>query len=308
MSPLMLYCLMTWFVYGSDTLSCAKDTQAVAGHIKALHDTNSKTRRVAADELRRIVAKYPSGTVYLASKDGGEAAWQKKVDQVNPGMAKADVLKILPSFADEQDGSEIGSGDSHYVVYRLDYHWLVRIIYRNPDKVIERPVLQKCALGVGSEMAKNFTGTWTTWHVNGEKGYEIQHKNGKYNGVFTRFHDNGAKSFEQHYVDDVSHGTDTGWRLNGELSYTGQYRNGKQDGKWTHWYSNGNRQCETNYLDGKYDGQETRWHENGQIGAVNDYKDGVKHGREASWDESGTLQYDRVFVNGKLVKSLKIVK
>ncbi len=278
------------------------DEAAVRAHIKALRDSNSETRAAAADALRRIVAKYPSGTVYLSSRDGGEAAWQAKVNQVNPGMTKADVLKILPSFAEAPESMEIGSGDSHIVSYRLDYHWMVTVYHRNPDKVIERPTLTRRALQVDVTPPKDFTGTWTTWHVNGQKGVETQYKNGKYDGVLTSYHDNGTKNYEQHYANNDAHGADTGWYPNGKLSYTGQYRKGKKDGKWTHWYANGNKHEESTYTNGKYNGRSTNWHENGQIGSVNDYKDGVKHGLEASWDENGDLQYERVYVNGKIVK------
>jgi hypothetical protein len=278
------------------------DEAAVAACIKALSDAKSEMRKAAAADLRRIVAKYPSGTIYLTSKDGGEAIWREKVDLVTPGMSKTEVLKLLPRFPEAADGIEVSSGDSHIVVYRLDYHWTVKISYRNTGKVISRPVLHMRALKVEVTPPKDFTGTWITWHVNGQKGWETQYTNGKYDGVLTMYHDNGVKSVEQHYVNHEAHGADTGWYPNGKLCYTAQYRNGKQDGKWTHWYANGNRQCETNYDNGKYNGLDSRWHENGQLGAVNAYKDGIKHGIEASWDEKGVLQYERKFVNGEIVE------
>jgi antitoxin component YwqK of YwqJK toxin-antitoxin module len=277
------------------------DDAAVEAHIEALSDTNSETRAAAAEALRRIVAKYPSGTVHLASKDGGEAAWQEKVKRIDAGMTKAQVLKILPEFAGAaSEMCEIGNGNSHIVSYRLDYHWVVKISYRNPDKVIERPRLTKRALQVNVAPPPNFTGTWPTWYVNGQKARAIQYTNGKYNGVFTSYHDNGTRSYEQHYVNHVAHGPDTGWNADGRLSYTALYRNGRQHGR-THWHANGKKHSEADYADGKYHGRVTYWHENGQIGAVNDYKEGVKHGREASWDKNGTLQYDRKFVNGEIV-------
>jgi hypothetical protein len=278
-----------------------EDEDEVATHIRALSDIDSEKRAAAARALRRIVARYPSGTVYLASKDGGEAAWRAKVDRVEPGMAKVEVLKLLPPFAKGSEGAGISEGDSHVVSYRLDCHWIVRITYRNTDKVIARPELLKCALRVHPTPPKEFTGTWTTWHVNGQKGYEIQYTDGHYDGVFASFHDNGSKSTVQHYANRNAHGPGAGWNADGTLSYTLQYRDGKQDGRWTHWHANGKKHSEADYADGKYHGRVTYWHENGQIGTVNDYKQGVKHGREASWDEKGTLQYDREFVNGEIV-------
>jgi len=278
------------------------DASAVAAHIKALGDPDSETRAVAAAALRQIIAKYPSGTVYLSSKDGGEATWQKKLDQVKPGMTKKEVLKVLPEAI---EGLELASGDSHLVTYRLDHHWMVTVDYRNPDKVISTPVLKKFALQVDVAPPKDFTGTWTTWHVNGQKGRETHYKDGKYDDVLTSYHDNGTKSVEQHYVNQTAHGADTGWYPNGKPAYTARYTNGKQDGTWTHWHANGIKHSETNYDKGKYNGRNTYWHDNGQIGSVNDYIDSVKNGIEASWDENGRLQYERIFANGKIVKIMK---
>jgi hypothetical protein len=279
-----------------------KDGAAIAVHIKALSDTNSEKRAAAAQALRRIVARYPSGTIYLSTKDGGEAAWQEKVNRVEPGMAKTEVLKLLPPFVKGSENSGISEGDSHVVIYRLDYHWMVRIAYRNADKVIAPPELLKGALQVYVAPPKGFTGTWVTWHVNGQKAHEFQYKDGHYDGAVTSFHDNGRKSTVQHYANRNAHGPGAGWKADGTLSYTIQYRDGKQNGRWTHWHANGNKHSEADYADGKYHGRVTYWHENGQIGAINDYKEGVKHGREASWDQKGTLQYDRQFVNGEIVK------
>ena len=230
------------------------DEEAVKAHIKALHDTDRATRATAAAALRRIVAKYPSGTVYLSSQDGGAATWQAKVNRIKPGMTRAEVQRILPAFAEEPESMEIGSGDSHIVGYRLDYHWMVTITYRNPDRVIARPTLTKRTVRVNVPPSPNFTGTWSTWHVNGQKGQETQYKNGKHDGVLTSYHDNGRKSYEQHYTNDVADGADDGWFPDGRVSYTAQYRNGKKVGTWTHWYENGNTQSETSYAAGKLDG------------------------------------------------------
>src|SRR2546426_474469 len=69
----------------------AKDEAALGAHFKALHDAKSEVREAAAGALRRIVAKYPSRTSNIRSKDGAEAFWTEKVNQVKPGMTKAEV-------------------------------------------------------------------------------------------------------------------------------------------------------------------------------------------------------------------------
>src|SRR5260370_1167405 len=68
--------------------SLSKDEAAIAAHIKALRDEKSDVRAAAAEALRLLVAKYPSRTVYLRSKDAGEASWTEIVNQVKPGMTR----------------------------------------------------------------------------------------------------------------------------------------------------------------------------------------------------------------------------
>src|SRR6266850_2531970 len=88
----------------------SKDEAAIAVHIKALHDEKSETRAAAAEALRRIVAKYPSRSVNIRSKDAGEAYWKEKIDRVKSGMTEAEVLKIIPPFPGANDGMTLASG------------------------------------------------------------------------------------------------------------------------------------------------------------------------------------------------------
>ena len=280
--------------------SLSKDEAAIAAHIKALHDVKSEVRAAAAEALRTIVAKYPSRTANIRDKDGGEAYWTEKINQIKPGMKKAEVLKIIPPFADSTDSFHLGSGQSHTDGYRLDCHWTVQVQYYNPDKVIERPKLIKRELRVFVAPPNNYTGTWICWHINGQKGYEVQYQNGKYNSVHTTFYDNGQKLTEQHYKNGVANGAGAGWYSGGEKSYTIQYQNGKYEGG-THWYSNGRKQSEAAYRNGEAHGVHAAWHENGHLRSVQTYRNGVKHGLEASWDEDGVLEYKREYQNGSIV-------
>ena len=287
----------------------SKDEAAIAAHIKALHDVKSEVRSAAAEALRGLVAKHPSRTVYLRSKDGGETYWTEKVNQVKPGMTRAQVLKILPHFPEAPGASNMGSGQRNWDHYRLDYHWDVSVVYDNgegrkgdrEDKVSRVPTLTRRALRIHVELPKKYTGPWTTWYVNGQKGYEVHYQDGKYNGAHTAFHDNGQKMDQYHYKNHVADGAHSGWHRDGKKYYTGQYRNGKEDGRWLRWHANGQKQSEATYIDGKYDGTYAHWHENGQITSFNVYISGVKHGPEIAWNEEGVLQYNRLYQNGTIV-------
>jgi antitoxin component YwqK of YwqJK toxin-antitoxin module len=299
--------------YSSEDVS--RDELAIAGHIKALSDEKSDVRQAAAESLRNIVAKYPSGTSDITRRDSGEAFWLERTNQVKPGMREADVLKVLPRFAESSDWSEIGSGGHRYVSYRLDSHWIISILYRHPENVVpepermsespdrlkQPPKLIKREHLVYVKAPTNYTGSWTNWYVNGQKGHETEFKDGKNHGVLTHYHDNGRKGYEQHYSNGVADGTDTGWTRDGQLSYTGQYRNAKRDGKWVHWHENGQKRSESNLRDEKQHGRQLDWYENGVLYSETNYQNGVKHGIEASWDEHGVLHYRREYANGQLV-------
>jgi antitoxin component YwqK of YwqJK toxin-antitoxin module len=288
-----------------DAAALAADEAAVAAHIKALSDPNSDKRAAAAEALRQIVARYPSGTVNLRAQDGGEAEWRKKIAEITPDMSLAEIRKILPRLPAATGEGSTPNGDAFY---QLDFQWMVTLEEdqsgyggKRGAKTTFRPVLEKSTFQVDVTPPKDFTGTWTTWYVNGQKAFETQYKHGAYDGVLTSYHDNGGKSFEQHYTNNIGNGADTGWYPDGKLMYTAQYRDDKQDGTWTDWYANGIKRRETTYDNGKINGRQTSWYESGKVHLLNDYLQGVKHGVEASWQEDGTLDYKRSFVNGKIV-------
>ena len=289
--------LSSWQLRSISADSLSDDEAAIALHIKALHNRNSEVREAAADALRRIIARYPSGTSNIRSKDSGEAYWMEKVSQVKAGMTKADVVKIIPPLPESAE--EITpNGD---VSYRLDNDWVVIIPYHHSNKVISSAKLAKLELLVYVRPPEDYTGTWTTWYVNGQKGSEVQYENGGYNGLLTYYHDNGQKSYEQHYADNVCDGPDTGWYKDGLKMYSGQYRKGKLDGKWIHWFHSGEKQSEDNFKDGEFDGLIAGWYENGQMRFEMNYKNGIKDGVETGWDEQGALQYMRVYKNGRVL-------
>lgn len=290
--------LSGWQLEGVRPDSLSDDEAAITVNMKALHDGNSEVREAAAEALRRIIAKYPSGTSNIRSKDGGEAYWMERVSQIKEGMTKTEVVKILQL----QESAEHSIGPNGEFSYRVDNDWIVTIPYRNSDKVISSAKLTKSELLVLVYPPEEYTGTWTIWYINGQKCDETQYENGRHNGLNTHYYDNGQKSYKQHSINGVADGPGVGWYREGQKMYAGQYRNGKLDGKWTHWFSSGQKQSESNFKDGEFDGLWAGWYENGQMRSETNYKDGVKHGMEAGWDELGVLQYQREYKNGWVVE------
>jgi hypothetical protein len=85
------------------------------------------------------------------------------------GMKRAEVEKILPVFAGTIKLLTRGDGRTHDEFYRLDNAWNVTVKYDNTAGLAERPKLQKKAHEIAVNPRSDFTGTWTTWYVNGQK-------------------------------------------------------------------------------------------------------------------------------------------
>jgi hypothetical protein len=270
----------------------------------SLKSPDSDTRAAAAAELRRIVAKYPSGTVYLSRPDdGGEAMWRAKLRLVREGMDRTEVLRILPSV--EGPGAASGGvhdGGSYVTTWRLDEHWSAVATFYESGELARFPRLHKGGRWVGVVHPPDFTGTWVDYHVNGQKARAVELRAGKHHGICATYYDTGATSEVSHYVQGEQHGDYTGWWRDGRLAFTAHYRNGKQHGVWTHWYANGVKHSEERFDNGRHHGRNTRWHENGQVAAINDYRHGVRHGVEASWNEAGVPYYKRTHADGRLAE------
>jgi hypothetical protein len=277
-------------------MASAQD-DAVKALIAKLSDVDVDVRANAARELRRL----------LASDDGartnnrGRLYWEERLNQVQPGMTHDEVKRLLPPI--ETNIMEIWSGGTGNRGWRLDDYWTVVVHYNYPDSVHEmRPSLRRGARAVGAKPPANFTGTWTTYHVNGQKAHELNYKNGKYDGTYTSYHDNGRKHVEQHYIDGVCSGTDRGWYADGARSYEGKYVDGKQDGRWTHWTEDGRLKSRYEMKAGEYHGINTSWHENGQKHYENTYRNGKKHGADKAWTADGELNWSRTYEQDELVE------
>ncbi len=280
------------------------DSKHVAGLVAALGDPGNETRATAAASLRRLLAADPDAR----TNDHGRDYWEERAARVKPGMKHAEAVKLFPPL--DQDlllerllWSGPGSGQTHIGRWRLDHYWVVIIQYRNPDTVLERPTLENRALHVWVKPPDGLTGTWVTWHVNGQKGRELEYANGKYYGAFIAYHDNGQKSYEQHYENGVCSGTDTGWYRNGRKSYAGRYANGKREGTWTHWYEDGRVRSREQSRGGQPHGIRASWYANGQKQYEVHYRDGRKHGPDKAWDERGKLLWSREYRDGELVRA-----
>ncbi len=208
----------------------SKDPQEL---VALLSNPDGETRAAAAAELRQLIAANPDSK----TNDHGEEYWKKRVDSVKVGMKHAEVLKILPPV--DQNIPVKGEGQEHVMTWRPDDYWTVTVFYLNPDAVKERPRLHREALRVWVQPPADFTGTWVTWHVNGQKSYESEYRNGFLNGLSLIFYDNGSKLHQQYYIESIPSDTAFFWYPDGRKKSQGDYTNRKRTGTWIFWNEDG---------------------------------------------------------------------
>ncbi len=85
------------------------------------------------------------------------------------------------------------------------------------------------------EPPEDFTGTWVTYFINGEKARQVDYVNGNRFGTLISYYSCGAKAYVQHYNADGCDGEDTGYFPSGRISYRAHYKAGNPVGTWI-WY------------------------------------------------------------------------
>ena len=186
-----------------------------------LSSTNQETRDAAAKILRETYTP-PS----LTNRDA-------LVASLKVGMSKTNILQLLKQVIISSEGGG-GSGTSESQSFRLDDLWIL-VCYFNSE-VYSGSKLVAEVLDVWVEPPPKFTGLWTTYHVNGQKSYEIHYKDGKRDGEMTSFYDGGSKCVVTHFVDGIQDGDDTGYFRSGKINYTGIYKTNEMVGTWT-WFN-----------------------------------------------------------------------
>jgi antitoxin component YwqK of YwqJK toxin-antitoxin module len=286
----------------------------VSSLVKELSSDNPQIRDQSARRIRELLVDNPNSR----SNDHGKEYWEQRIRRVKKGMILSEVVELLPPLrlrgtAPDFFGRGGWSGQTGFRAWRLDHYWEVTVHFSYKDnigiqpdehrRVLFTPELHQEAMRVYVEPSSDFTGTWVTWFVNGQKSHKIEYDNGKYHGNFVAFHDNGSKNVQQHYRDGVCHGKDIGWSRDGRKIYEGLYVNGKKEGIWTHWFPDGSLRSHCEYRDGKWHGTWTTWHEDGKKAGEVSYRNGKKHGTDRKWDKSGKLLWSRHFENGELMRS-----
>jgi beta-lactamase regulating signal transducer with metallopeptidase domain len=194
----------------------------------------------APDQSERDQAAAQLKTLF---KRSAKELWQAKIDAIPKGTPRAEVFATL-GIDEKRD--LYGSIDS-MEQYRLDDTWMARIWFTEDFQKLNTIELLEQLNGPWVDPPTDFTGTWVTYYVNGEKAQEIEYRNGKYHGRHRSYHSNGKLLVQQHYTDHVANGEDTGYYASGKLMYRGLYEDDKQVGTWIHYHEDGSERSRTEH-------------------------------------------------------------
>lgn len=224
--------------------------------VKLLSDSTNDVRARAAEVIRfQLAADFTSAPNYH-----DRSYWEERSARVKVGMSREEAYATLGMPGKIPAHFEWASATVSPDYYRLDDYWIVWVpLSAKKQTSPAAKVFQVAAacklepetLWVNVKAPLDFTGTWATWYVNGQKVCEIQYRDGKYDGKYSRYHDNGVKAVEQSFPNGEANGTDKGWFRSGLRHYEGQYRNGKMDGVWRWYNGQGDVHSEATFRDGK---------------------------------------------------------
>jgi hypothetical protein len=126
-------------------------------------------------------------------------------------MTKTNVLAVLLPYKVTPEDEDVWSNSLHEA-YRLDDGWILFCSYQMKNGVLADRILVSSVPSIWSAPPTNFTGTWGTYYVNGQKSHEIQYQGGKYQGEYIDYYPSGR------------------------IMYRGVYKAGARYGAWV-WYS-----------------------------------------------------------------------
>lgn len=244
----------------------------LASEKQKLAATSAAERAKAAEALRAAYVKDP-----IALGDHGASYWAERLKRV-PGATDHEVGKILEG-AKLLPGSE-GGGGGRTVTFRLDDFWVATAGQsdRGDGRYFSAGPARRFVVHVDVLPPPDFTGTWTTYFMNGAvfESAEMDH------GRVTRRreqHDNGQVRFEDVYVDGRRDGHVVTYFADGKPEWDQTYAKGELVGDERWYWENGKLREARRWKNGKQDGRMKIYGEDGSLSHCIEHRDGVEVGR-----------------------------
>jgi antitoxin component YwqK of YwqJK toxin-antitoxin module len=144
-------------------------------------------------------------------------------------------------------------------------------------------------------------GTYSILYFNGNRGFEVELKNGKFNGPYTILSPDKKLLEKGNYLRGKKEGESITYYTNGQVRLKGTYKNGERDGLWVIYNEVGDIENETNYREGLMDGKD-KFYTGGLLRYETEYHDDKKNGKVILYGESGkiagVLYYDEGYLTG----------
>lgn len=165
----------------------------------ALHLSASPTGDLASPDqaTRDVAAKIVRATYQPPPR----AKWEPLLAKLTPGMTQQAFADQFARFHLPFGPAIWESGGGSHHLTRLDDGWQLISIFNSrsqPPTLIEVTLVANID-GFWVDPPPKFTGTWTTYFVNGRKNEEVQYRNGVYFGTSTSYNQDGTKNLVQRY-------------------------------------------------------------------------------------------------------------
>lgn len=204
------------------TVACLLVVRVWAGPLDSLGSASQHVRDAAAERLRQTFVATP------------RSRWEPVIASLKPGDSRKSVLQVLQPYGVADAVPRVRGGGVSIEMYRLDEVWVVNASFGRSNELLRTELIELVA-HVWVAPAPDFTGTWTTYFVNGRRSHEIEYKDGRYFGTFTAFRADGSRLCVQQYGAAGVEGEEIGYFPSGAIMYRGKWRNQVQAGTWT-WY------------------------------------------------------------------------
>jgi hypothetical protein len=250
----MTYLILVAFL---SLAGCRMDPAAAR---QKLASTDRAERAKAAEVLSSAYTKDPA-----ALGDHGEEYWAERLKRV-PGKNDAELSKILPG-AKLLPGSE-GGGGGRTVSFRLDTFWVAAMGQsdRGDALYFRADPPRRVVVHIDVQPPPAFTGTWTTYYVNGAV-YE--------SAELDRGHATRARLFHD----------------NGQVREDNVYEDGRRDGHLVTYFADGKPEWDQTYARGELVGEERWYWQNGKLREERHWKNGIQDGRTKIYAEGGSLRH-----------------
>jgi hypothetical protein len=163
--------------------------------------------------------------------------WQPLLDKMTAGSPRQAALDLLDAYHPATEGG-VADGGSSNSSYRVDDFWIFNLAVNDRANTIISATLRQEPQRIWIAPPKNFTGTWITYYVNGQRCIDMTYRNGITTGLI-RYRPDGTKE-QLMRMDDAGEALEEiDYYPSGAVEREGKYVGGRPFGFWQHFREDG---------------------------------------------------------------------